>query len=105
MENKIHPLVVRNVQFKNILPLNENVIRKIRCTKRTSTDGKSDKFEITHLTGQGEIVLSTAEISTISREASDNSLRFSEACEFSFCGYNATYQNVFAIFSWICIGP
>ena len=81
MENKIHPLVIRNVQFKNILPLNENVIRKIRCTKRTSADGKSDKFEVTHITGQGEIVLSTAEVAAISREASDNSLHFSEACK------------------------
>ena len=82
MENKIHPLVIRNVQFKNILPLNENVIRKIRCTKRTSTDGKSDKFEITHVTGQGEIVLSTADVMELDRDCSNDVLAFSEACKF-----------------------
>ena len=81
MESKLHPIVIWNMQFKNILPLNETVIRRIRCTKRTSTDGKGDKFEVTHLTDQGEITLATAEIAVFKREASDDSLSFSEACK------------------------
>ena len=79
--NKIQPLIIRNVRFKSPLALNESMICKIRCTKKTSNDGGYDKFEVTHVTGQGEHILSTAEIMTVDRDHSDKTFNFSDACK------------------------
>lgn len=81
MTNKIHTLTLRNVAFRNVLPLNENVLRKIRCTKQASDDGNSDLFEIALVTDQGDVILSTSEIMTCKKQHSENDLKFHEACK------------------------
>ena len=83
MKNKVQPLVISNVKFKMPLVLNESMIQKLRCTKQTSNGEESDKFEIKHLTDQGEHILSTAEIIMVDRESSNDTLSFSEACKYT----------------------
>ena len=85
---KVQPLVLRNLNFKSPLLLNDNTIQKIRCTKETSNAGKGEKFEVKHVTDQGGLTLSTAEIFIFSTEASDDTLSLSEAREYTYIHLN-----------------
>ena len=81
MNNKIQPLTLRNLVYKNILPLDDNSLRTIRCTREASSDSMRDLFTVTHVTDQGEVILSTADIIIQDRQHSDEVMPFSEACK------------------------
>lgn len=82
MGNKIQTTLLRDIAFKNVLPLNEDVLWNIRCTKQVFGSEQGDMFTVALVTKHSEVILSSAKIFQFKGQDSEDSLRFYEACKF-----------------------
>ena len=76
---KIEPVMVKNIMFQNILPLHENLVRKIKCEKRQSDFEGIHDFRIIHETEQGDVAMSQAKLISFRGMARGYSAALSQA--------------------------
>ncbi len=81
MDTKIESLVLKDVVFQNTLPLNENSVRSIKCTKVRHAGRALDEFKITLMAEHGEVVLSTAKLKQYRKSGDNNVLTMAKACK------------------------
>ena len=75
----IEPVMVKNVMFQNILPLHENLVRKVRCEKRQSDFEGIHDFRVIHETEQGDVAISQAKLISFRGMTKGYSIALSQA--------------------------
>lgn len=79
-------ILVTDLVFHSILPMSEELVRVIRCSK-TDTECKDTRnFKVICNTEQGDITLATAKLATFVKTATKESFTMSQACEYFIAG-------------------
>ena len=76
------PKIIKDLKFNNILPLHDHLVRTVECTKETSGQDEWYNFTISHVTDQGDKILSSAIIGSFESNGNEEVFTLSEACTF-----------------------
>ena len=79
ISNKTGPVVLKDVVFQNILPLNEHIVRKVKCVKSKLACDDLHDFSVFHFTEQGDVPLARATLVSIYQKADENAISIAEA--------------------------
>lgn len=79
-------ILVTDLVFHNILPMSEDLVRKIRCSKQDTESKDNQDFKVICETDQGDMTLATAKLTTFKEKSTQESFTLSQACEyFTIC--------------------
>ena len=73
-------ILVRDLVFHNILPMSDDLVRKIRCSKSDAEDVQD--FKVFCETDQGDMILATAKLTTFNKKSTQESFTLSDAREY-----------------------
>ena len=99
---EIEPVMVKDLNFYNILPLPKQVVRLVRSQMKEKENEDMKEFSIRHVTEQGEIQLAKAFVKIIKSAAKREGIPFNKAgklvkCTFLVPLFRGTFWRV-----WIC---
>ena len=75
-------VLVKDLVFHSILPMSEELIRVIRCSKTDTECKGTHNFKVMCKAEKGDITLATAKLATFTKTASKESFTLSQACEY-----------------------
>ena len=76
-------ILVRDLVFHNILPMSDDLVRKIRCSKKDAESKDAQDFKVFCETDQGDMILATARLTTFNKRSTQESFTLCKACEYS----------------------